>query len=143
MDSIQNPIEAKQFFISKIVEQAKRGNQPLTQLEERMLWFTECGSDAKPEYLNACAEFDEQYDSSAYEKKISSLLRAAYDHDIKAAPREQHKEVKRTYLAARDALNKEDHYLSIMVKNIFGSSFRSQLSLLRMLFIGLPKPRSE
>ncbi|MGH2637685.1 MAG: hypothetical protein ACRDF4_00090 [Rhabdochlamydiaceae bacterium] len=139
MENILDPIQAKQFFISKIVEEARRSNQSLTQLEEKMLWFTECGSDAKPEYLDACAEFDEKYDSGSYEEKSSRLLKAAYDRDIQNAPERQRKEVKRKYLDARDALNKEDHYLSVMVKNIFGSSLRSQVSLLRMLFTGPKK----
>lgn len=86
---IQDPIEAKEFFISKIVAEAKRRNEPLTEVEERMLWFTECGSDAKQEYIEAAAEFDSTLDHGSYERKVSDLLRAAYARDLNEAPEDR------------------------------------------------------
>jgi hypothetical protein len=65
------------------VAAARRGNISLSELEVKNLYFTEAGSDAKPEYLEDMAHFEEQFNSNEYEEKISGLLKRAYEHDVK------------------------------------------------------------
>src|SRR5438094_7804646 len=81
MTAFNNAVEAKEFFISRIIAEAVRENASLSDLEKRTLYFTETGSDAKQEYLDDVAEFEDQYDDREYEQKIARLLKKAYDYD--------------------------------------------------------------
>lgn len=137
----QNVVEAKRFFITKISEEAEREGRPLSELEVKMLWFTEKGSDAKPDYLETAAEFSERYDDDEYEKRISHLLRNAYNRDVRLGAGTGAEDTKKIYQAARDVLAQEDHYLLIMVQNVFGSSFQSWLSLLQNAVKALAEDR--
>ncbi|HEX5482083.1 MAG TPA: hypothetical protein VFZ08_05600 [Terriglobia bacterium] len=114
MTEFQNALEAKNFFITKISEEAVREGHALSDLELKMLWFTETGSDSRPESLDTAAEFSEKYDDDEYEKKVSHLLRKAYRRDLELAGDTNVREIKKTYQAARNALAKEDHYVMIM-----------------------------
>ena len=82
MIAFDNAVEAKQFFISRIVAEAVRENAPLSDLEKRTLYFTETGSDAKQEYLDDVAQLEDQYDDWEYEEKVTSLLKKAHEYGI-------------------------------------------------------------
>ena len=77
MTAFNNAVEAKEFFISRIIAEAVRENAALSELEKRTLYFTETGSDAKQEYLDDVAKFEDQYDDQEYEQKIARLLKRA------------------------------------------------------------------
>jgi hypothetical protein len=82
MQPLSQPAEsAKQFLISKVVRQADSEGVLLSDLEKRMLNFSEGAVSAAD--IEAVANFDSEYDSDAYEAKIARLLRRAYQHDAK------------------------------------------------------------
>ena len=69
--------EAKDFLVSQTAEQAALEGVPLSNLEKRMMYFTESGYVPEdPIKLNE--EFETEYDSDEYEAKISRLLHHAY-----------------------------------------------------------------
>jgi hypothetical protein len=69
--------EAKDFLVQQTAEQAAIEGVPLSDLEKRMMYFTESGYVPEdPIALND--EFEAQYDSGEYEQKISKLLKHAY-----------------------------------------------------------------
>jgi len=100
--------EAKDFLVWQTAEQAVLEGVPLSDLEKRMMYFTESGYVPEdPIKLND--EFEAEYDSDEYETKVSLLMRHAYSRIEKENPRAcaQWKEAIRT-------LSKGDHYLSVL-----------------------------
>jgi hypothetical protein len=123
--------QAKEFLISQIVEEARRENVPLSEVERKMLYFTEV-EEALPDIMEVSEQFDRDYDTDTYESKISGLIGNAYERS-----REFPEGESRWKQAIKD-LHKEDHYLLVMVDQAIGtssvstskSSFRDQLALL-------------
>lgn len=103
-----NVHEAKDLLVERIKKQAFLEGTALSDLEIRMLYFTENEEpDEDPLALNA--EFEEHYDSDEYERKISKLMRHAY----KAACAEGLAS-KKQWNAAMHRLSQGDHYLPVM-----------------------------
>lgn len=75
-------VKAKRFLINRIIDQAKRANLPLTEVETRMLGFS--SASANPAELEAAAVFDRDYDKEKYEAKISRLFHDVYEMDKSA-----------------------------------------------------------
>ncbi len=46
MKAVHSVREAKEFLASRIVAEAERENVPLSEIERKMLYFTESGMDA-------------------------------------------------------------------------------------------------
>jgi len=129
MTAFNNAVEAKEFFVSRIIAEAVRENALLSDLEKRTLYFTETGSDARQEYLDDVAEFEDQYDDQEYEQKIARLLKKAYDYDS-AHPEELGVGVEdagQTYRSAYEVLRREDHYILIMIDEALGWKLRKKL----------------
>jgi hypothetical protein len=100
---------AKEFLISRVVEEAQRENIPLSEVERKMLYFTET-EETLPDIYEVNAQFDSAYDSTEYEEKIAALLRNAFRHI-----QNESVEAKRQWKQAVADLRKEDHYLLVMV----------------------------
>jgi len=97
---------AREFLITRILEQAERDKVSLADTEKRMLRFAEPIATSE---IGAAAEvFDREYDSDEYEAKIARLIRRAYERDIK-------RNDERPWRAAIAALRKIDCYLLVMV----------------------------
>src|SRR5216683_1054010 len=97
--------EAKDFLVQQTAEQAALENVPLSDLEKRMLYFTEiaeCPED--PIALNDA--FEAEYDTDEYEAKISKLMHHAHSRIKKESP-----EAARQWSEAIRQLSKGDHYL--------------------------------
>jgi hypothetical protein len=110
-----DPTAAKQFLISRVVEQAEYEHLSLSEVERKMLCFTEVHVSL-PDIYEVYAEFESSCDSDEYEAKVASLLRNARDRDRnESSSREQ------TWKDALDALRKEDHYILVMVAQAFGA----------------------
>ena len=105
--SSQPAKSAKQFLISKVLRQAVSDGVMLSDLEERMLNFSEGAASAAD--IEAVANFDSEYDSDAYEAKIAWLLRRAYQHDAKLGQTHQWQD-------ALSALRSEDWYILVMLQ---------------------------
>jgi hypothetical protein len=99
---------AKDFLISQIVEEAQRENVPLSEVERKMLYFTET-EDTLPDIYEVNAQFNTEYDDAEYEKKIAGLLRNAFRRN-----RKESVEGERQWKRAVADLGKEDHYLNVM-----------------------------
>jgi hypothetical protein len=69
---------AKQFLIDRILEEAQSEGASLTEIEIRMLTFSEATSGLKD--LEAADIFERDYDDEEYESKIASLISRAYEH---------------------------------------------------------------
>jgi hypothetical protein len=103
-----NSRQAKDFLVQQVTKQAAFEREPLSDLETRMMYFTESdpSSCADPFTLND--EFEAQYDESEYEGKISGLLQRAYEglDDQKQ---------KDFWGDAVSELRKGDHYLLVLL----------------------------
>jgi hypothetical protein len=81
-----DPIAAKQFLISRVIEEAEVEHVSLSEIEKKMLHFSEA-RPSLPDMYEVNDQFEESYDSGDYEAKVASLLRNARDHDRQASPR--------------------------------------------------------
>lgn len=100
--------EAKDFLVAQTSEQAALDGVPLSDLEKRMMYFTESGYVPEdPIKLND--EFEAEYDTVAYEAKISRLLHHAY-HRL----RKENDSARQNWDLAIRCLRRGDHYLLVM-----------------------------
>jgi hypothetical protein len=110
-----DPIAAKQFLISRVIEEADLEPVSLSAIEKKMLHFTEAHPTI-PDIYEVNDEFERNYDRNEYEKKIAQLLKNARSRDKGDNPgREQE------WNDALHALKNEDHYILVMVGQAFGS----------------------
>ena len=100
--------EAKDFLAQQTAEQAALEGVPLSDLEKRMIYFTESGYVPEdPIKLND--EFEAEYDSDEYEAKISRLLHNAYRR-----LRKENDAARKNWDLAIKCLRRGDHYLLVM-----------------------------
>jgi hypothetical protein len=109
MTAFHSGRQAKEFLISRIVAEAQRENIPLSEVERKMLYFTESGWTL-PDMTAVYEDFDRDYGRNKYEKKIAKLIRKAAKHDYKES-REQYD----AWWSAIRFLRREDHYISVMI----------------------------
>jgi len=109
MGRFANAREAKEFLVSKIVEEAQREGAPLSEIERKMLYFTETGWTL-PDMMEVSDEFDRTYDQDEYEEKIAELVK----HSITGAKKENPQEYK-DWWDAIGVLKKEDNYILVPV----------------------------
>jgi hypothetical protein len=135
--------EAKDFLVQEIVAEAQAEGTPLSDLERRMLYFTESGDTVEdPAALNK--QFTAQYDTAEYEKKISRLVAHAYRKINRGSL-----EKLRLWNDALRVLRKGDHYILVFCKQpnpskpwgswtfqIFGAFAVLGLYLLLFFFFG-------
>ena len=101
--------QAKDFLVQQATEQAARENAQLSDIERKMMYFTESDPASCDNPLELNDEFEAQYDTVAYEAKISRLLHHAYER-LKGEDPERMREWK---LAIR-TLRRGDHYLLVL-----------------------------
>lgn len=101
--------DAKDFLAGRIAVEAEREGKPLTEVERKMLYFSE--SDwTLPDMAAVSAEFDRDYDDNEYELKIARLA-----HNIEARNREQALEEVATWDDAVLKLSEGDNYLTVLL----------------------------
>jgi len=104
---------AKQFLISRVLDQAEVEHVPLSEVERKMLSFSEV-HPSLPDIREINAEFERSYDSNEYEAKVAGLVKAARRRDgQRSVPQEQQ------WRDALHALKNEDHYILVMVSQAF------------------------
>jgi hypothetical protein len=118
--------EAKEFLVSRIVEESRRENVPLSEIERKMLFFSETGWTL-PDIMEVNDEFDREYDTGEYETKIAGLIRHARERDPVESPSGLE-----LWSEAVATLEKEDHYILVMVSQA-GISTRPPGDTLRLL----------
>ena len=68
--------QAKEYLVARISEEAQRKHIALSEVERKMLYFSETGWTL-PDMAEVSDEFDSKYDQDQYEKKIASLIASA------------------------------------------------------------------
>jgi hypothetical protein len=110
MDRFSNAREAKEFLVSGSVAEAQREHVELSEVERKMLYFSETGWTL-PDIMEVNDRFDREYDQAKYEKKIARLIGSA----MKRASRENPGDFT-SWVGAIRKLKKEDHYILVMVR---------------------------
>ena len=135
-------LEAKDFLVQQTTEQAALENVPLSDLEKRMMYFTE--TDECPEDPIALNDaFEAEYDTHEYEDKISKLMHHAYQRIKQESP-----EKLRLWKEAFGVLSEGDHYIllfwgknaigkSPQVRSSYGLSLLFAITLTLFIFIFL------
>lgn len=109
MDSSGNMRAAKEFLVQCIVDQAQCEGSPLTELEKKMLFFSETHWSL-PDIYEVNEAFEREYDTADYERKISQLIRR-----FKARVRRADPSRLDDWNRAVAAMASEDHYLLVMI----------------------------
>ncbi len=129
-------LEAKDFLVRQTAEQATIENVPLSDLEKRMMYFTETGECPENAIVLSDA-FEAEYDTDQYEAKVSKLMHHAYQRIKKENP-----EAARQWNEAIEQLSKGDHYILILCGEGFdlvqgGPTERPPHDFLKLLLAGL------
>ena len=103
-----NTREAKDFLVQQTAEQAALEHVPFSNLERRMMSFTESG-DCPEDPLTLNDAFEAEHDSDEYEVKIGKLMRHAYWRLKKENPG-----MARDWKQAIRQLSEEDHYILVL-----------------------------
>jgi hypothetical protein len=100
--------EAKDFLVQQTADQAERDGVPLSELEKRMMYFTE-SAEAVEDPIELNEEFEAQHDTAEYETKIARLLGRAYQRLKNEDP-----ETARTWDVAVRELKQGGHYILVL-----------------------------
>jgi hypothetical protein len=120
--------EAKEFLVSRIVEEANREDVSLSEVERKMLYFSETDWTL-PDIMEVNEQFDREYDQDDYEKKIKNLIIAGAKHDRKESSDQYD-----SWLEAIRILEKEDHYILVMAQ---AAGLRPRGDQMKLLVAGL------
>ncbi len=104
--------DAKEFLIGQIVDQAKRQGVALSDVERKMLYFSETGWTL-PDIEEVNLAFERKIDQPEYERKLGELARSASDR-----LRRENKPGSEGWADAVKLLRKEGHYLLVIVDSI-------------------------
>jgi hypothetical protein len=104
-----NTKEAKDFLAEQAAQQAALDRTPLSDLERRMMYFTESDPTSCGDPVSLNDEFEEKYDSAEYEAKMSRLLHRAYKR-LKA----ENPGGRFQWDDAISTLEKGDHYVLVL-----------------------------
>lgn len=119
--------EAKDFLVQQTAEQALLEGIPLSDLEKRMMYFTE-SEDAVEDPVVLNDEFEAKYSVDAYETKISALLRHAHSR------LQTDQSAIESWNASIRELERGDHYLLVLLSHA-GPSNASKLATRTILFL--------
>lgn len=101
--------EAKDYLAERIATEAEREGIPLSNVEQKMLYFAE-NESTLPDMMEVSAEFDRGYDQNEYERKIAGLAEKIQLHDEAQSKQEQE-----NWDLAVEKLSEGDNYLSVMI----------------------------
>ena len=105
--STPSVVKAKRFLVNRIVDQAKRANTPLSDVETHMLGYSP--ASPSPAEFEASAVFERDYDKGKYEAKVSRLFQDVYEMDKKLGRAE-------IWEQSLDALAHEHMYLAEIIR---------------------------
>ena len=108
--------DAKEFLVARIVVEAQREGVSLSEIERKMLYFSETAWTL-PDIREVSDAFDPEYDQDEYEKKIARLIRNARER-----ARKENKQDLEAWSDAIRTLGKEDHYILEMIRQAGGSA---------------------
>ena len=105
--STPSVVKAKRFLINRIVDQTKRDNSPLNEVETSMLGFSPASPSAAEH--EAAAAFERGSDKGKFEARISRLFQQVYELDKSLGRAE-------VWEQSLDALANEDMYLAEIIR---------------------------
>lgn len=123
--------DAKEFLVSKLMAEAKREGISLSEVERKMLYFSETAWTL-PDIKEISDAFDGDYDMAEYEQKIGMLA-----HNFCAEARKDNQEELDAWNEAVRTLGKEDHYLLVLIAAGKGASPGSNGDILKGVGIGV------
>ena len=129
VQTFANGRDAKEFIIGRIVEEARRENVPLSEVERKMLYSSETAWTL-PDMATVHDAFDREYDQAKYEQKIAGLIRK-----VSTDARANNQLGFEAWTEAVRSLRKEDHYLLVMIAA--GSSDRPRGEFLKLVVTAL------
>jgi hypothetical protein len=130
MQTFASAWDAKEFLAGKIVTEAQREGVSLSEVERKMLYFSETAWTL-PDIAEVHEAFNREYDQAEYEKKITQLLR-----NFRAHARTHDRDAFDACTEAVRRLGQEDHYLLVMT-GAAGLSGRPRGDFLKLLAIAL------
>jgi hypothetical protein len=110
VQTFANARDAKEFLIAKIVWEAQRDGIPLSDVERKMLYFSETDWTL-PDMAETNDAFERDYDQSTYEQKIGALA-----HKFCAEARKTNRDDLDSWKAAVRTLSSEDHYILVLMR---------------------------
>lgn len=108
MQTFSNSRDAKEFLVDRIVSQAQRDGVSLSDVERKMLYFSETAWTL-PDMAEVNQEFESNYDQGDFERKIAGIV-----SNIQRAPMPEKGE-ERSWDQAVRVLRGEDHYLLVLI----------------------------
>lgn len=108
MQTLSTARGAKEFLVERIVSQAQRDAVALSDIERKMLYFSETAWTL-PDMLEINAQFESTYDSGEFERKIGGIVR-----NIQRA-QARDKSERDKWNQAISLLSKEDHYVLVLI----------------------------
>jgi hypothetical protein len=130
MSLFQTVREAKEYLIDRILSQADRDATPLSNVERKMLYFSESGWTLS-DMMAISQEFDQVYNQDEYERKIGKIIRRIHDQpDTNQDEDHWDKAVQR--------LREEDHYLLVLIDGtVSNSAKRTRWVTARLILAGV------
>jgi len=128
MNRFHSAREAKEFLVSRIVEESQQEGIPLSEVERQMLYFSETDWTLR-DMDTISDQFDREYDQDDYEKKIAGLAEGAYKRACKESGDEYG-----SWWDAIHLLSRQDHYILVMISQ---AGLRPRGDQLRLLGAGL------
>ena len=102
--------DAKEFLIARIISTAQNEGVPLSEVERKMLYFSETVSTL-PDMVETSDAFNRDYDQSTYEQKIGTLV-----HKFCAEAGKTNRDDLDSWKEAVRTLSSEDHYLLVLIR---------------------------
>jgi hypothetical protein len=123
MQTFATARDAKEFLVSRIIAESQREAVPLSEVERKMLYFSETAWTL-PDISEVNDAFDREYNQGEYEQKIGRLVR-----NLRTNARANNREEFDSWTEAVSAIRQEDHYLLVLI----GTAESSTLSVRRLL----------
>lgn len=115
-----NTKQAKDFLVRQACEQAALENVTLSDVEKRMMYFTETDPPSCQNPIDLNSEFEDQCDTEEYELKMSRLL-----DDAQKRLKQDDPQKLRDWTEALQTLREGDHYILILLKDDYKSAAQS------------------
>ena len=109
MQTFATARDAKEFLVTRIVAESQREGVPLSEVERKMLYFSETAWTL-PDIAEVDDAFDREYSQAEYEEKIGKLIR-----DMRASARANNREEFDARNEAVRVIRREDHYLLVLI----------------------------
>jgi predicted dithiol-disulfide oxidoreductase (DUF899 family) len=123
--------DAKEFLIARIISTAQNEGAPLSEVERKMLYFSETAWTL-PDMVETNDAFDRDYDQSTYEQRIGTLA-----HKFCAEARKTNRDDLDSWKEAVHTISPEDHYLLVLIRGAASadSPVADRLKLVTLAFL--------